>query len=81
MNIIIKIVTARQFYVTVITLIVCRILNGAGNKALKKFILKNDSKSIEQKRKLTIVNLAQNVAKYFVWIITRSYVLFNCWCN
>lgn len=62
------VITSPKFYIPVICLVVAIVFTKITNKAVEKFFMKNDLKSLDAKRKATIVNLVQKVIKYLIWI-------------
>ena len=62
------IITSPKFYIPVICLVVAIVLTEITKRAVNKFFLKNELKSIDAKRKATIVGLVQKVIKYLIWI-------------
>ena len=67
-SIVLSIVTSEKFYVPVICLVVAIVLTKLTKKAVNRFFMKNDLKSLDVKRKATIVGLVQKVVKYLIWI-------------
>ncbi len=65
---IVGIITSPKFYIPVICLIVAIALTAITKKAVSSFFLKNDLKSLDAKRKATIVGLVQKIVKYLIWI-------------
>ena len=63
-----RVITSPKFYIPVVCLIVAVVFTKITNKAVEKFFMKNDLKSIDAKRKATIVNLVQKIIKYLIWI-------------
>ncbi len=69
-----RIVSSYKFYVPVLTICVSFLIIRAAQRIVKKFINK-DSKSIEVKRKNTIVALVENIIKYLIIIVAFLIVL------
>ncbi len=65
---ILSIIESPKLYVPVITLLLAIFLINASNKVIKKILIKN-SKTLEIKRRNTIVVLIQNIIKYLILIL------------
>lgn len=72
--IIYTLVSSYKFYVPVITICISFLLIRLSQRLVKKLVNK-DSKSIEVKRKNTIVSLIQNIIKYLIIIIALLIIL------
>lgn len=72
-----KIISSYKFFVPVLTVCICFLIIRASQRVVKRFVNK-DSKSIEVKRKNTIVVLAENVIKYFL-IIVALLIILSVW--
>lgn len=72
-----KIVSSYKFYVPVLTICLAFLIIKTSKRVVKRLVNK-DSKSIEIKRKNTIVALGENILKYF-FIIIACLVILSVW--
>lgn len=77
LDVVIKIVTSSKFYIPVITILVTFILVKVSKRVVAKLI-KNDSKTLESKRRNTVIALFENIIKYII-IIFAALIILSCW--
>lgn len=74
---IVEIIISKEFYIPVITIIITIILVKISKNVVAKFI-KKDSKTLESKRRNTVIALVENIVKYII-IIFAVLVILSSW--
>jgi len=73
-NFIYQVISSYKFYVPVLTVCIALLISKTCQRLVKKFI-NNESKSIEVKRKNTIISLSENIISYIIIIIAFLIIL------